>query len=60
VADYANNIEDLAALCSICRTIWSASSLLVSRWLRSLDLGSSAKVSEMHALGFLREHIHGK
>jgi hypothetical protein len=60
VAQHAESLHDLVALCSVCRFTLSASCLLVSHWLRSRDLGSSSEVSEPHALGFLRRHIHGK
>jgi hypothetical protein len=60
VAQHAGSIDNLVALCSVCRVILSASCLLVSYWLRSRDLGSSLEASVPHALGFLHSHIHGK
>jgi hypothetical protein len=57
---HVESFGDLVALCSVGRVTSAASCLLVSHWLRSRALGSSSEVSEPHALGFLRRHIHGK
>lgn len=53
-------ITDLATLCSVCQKTRSAGELLLSHWLRTQKLSTSVEVSELNALGFLNDRIHGE